>query len=104
MEKIQVSNHVISHALNHDSKFCILWPTDFLGEYASRYFDGYPVTPEAADAALDRYVRENVDLVHPALRIVGVCAGRTTHGECVIVVSIQAIDESGAIMPVTERK
>jgi hypothetical protein len=64
------------------------WPAYYIGEYGSGVFDGSPVSPEASDRVMDKYVSEKVTLPIGA-GIVSVIAGRAYRGQnltpCIVV-------------------
>lgn len=86
--QIVISNRTALAAVNDGrATMMIPWPTDHLGEYGSRVFDGSPVSPAATDRAMDRYVADHI-APHRDVMIGGICAGRDLQGKPVIVVTI----------------
>ncbi len=72
--KMTVPNKAFIAAATRQIVVLLPWPTEYIGEYGSGTFDGSPVTPEACDRVMDRYVSEVFDA--RGLVVTSIIAGR----------------------------
>ncbi len=74
MDQVTIPNKAYAAAAARQVTVLIPWPSEYIGEYGSAIFDGSPVSPEACDCVMDRYVAEIFDA--RGLAVMSVIAGR----------------------------
>lgn len=72
--QLTIPNKAFIAASTRQVTVLLPWPADYIGEYGSGKFDGSPVTPEACDRVMDRYVSEVFDA--RGLAVMSIIAGR----------------------------